>query len=45
MVYGAIDQKSSKWYTDLAKVLDGIGDTINKYNWLITDSEVYSQDS
>lgn len=45
MVYGAIDQKSSKWYTDLAKVLDGIGDTISKYNWLITDSEVYSQDS
>lgn len=43
MVYGAIDQKSAKWYTDLAKVFGGIGDTICKYNWLITDSEIYSQ--
>ncbi len=45
MVYGAIDQESAKWYTDLGKVFGGIGDTICKYNWLITDSEVYSQDS
>ena len=43
MVYGAIDKKSAKWYTDLGKVFDGIGDSICKYNWLITDSEVYSE--
>ena len=41
MVYGAIDQKSEKSYTDLKKVFDSIDNKQLEYNWLVTDCECY----
>lgn len=45
MIYGAIDKGSASWYTDLNTVFLGIGDVLSKYNWLITDSEVNSNNA
>lgn len=39
MIYGAIDEKSERWYTHLKKLFDAIGNKQLEYNWLITDWE------
>ncbi len=41
MVYGAINEKGEKYYTDLKKVFDAINDKQKEYNWLITDCVCY----
>ena len=41
MVYGAIDEKGKKYYTYLGEVFAAIHQEQEKYNWLITDSEIY----
>lgn len=41
MIYGAIDEKSEKYYTFLKKVFDAIGNCQKDYNWLITDCVCY----
>lgn len=40
MIYGAIDEKSCKHYTDIYSVLSSMRGKQNDYNWLITDSEI-----
>lgn len=37
MIYGAILEKGERWYTDMSKIVDILGNKINEYNWLITD--------
>lgn len=44
MIYGAIDEKSEKYYTDLKKVFDAISNKQLEYNWLITYCECYPVD-
>lgn len=44
MVYGAIDEKSEEYYTDLARVFEAIGGRQKDYNWLITDCVCYPKD-
>lgn len=41
MIYGAIDEKSERFYTDLKNVFDSIGNIQTEYNWLITNHECY----
>lgn len=41
MVYGAINEKSEKYYTDLRKVFESIHNKQKEYNWLITDCICY----
>ena len=41
LVYGAINEKSEKYYTHLKKVFDAIDNKQKEYNWLITDCECY----
>lgn len=44
MVYGAIDEKSFRWYTCMAEVFRAIGNAQLDYNWLITDCVCYPKD-
>ena len=39
MVYGAINEKGEKWYTQMGRVFDAIRDRQIDYNWLITDMD------
>lgn len=39
MVYGAINEKGERWYTQMGRVFDAIQDKQTEYNWLITDIE------
>lgn len=39
MVYGAINEKGERWYTQMGRVFDAIHDKQTEYNWLITDIE------
>lgn len=39
MVYGAINEKGERWYTQMCKVFDAIKDRQINYNWLITDMD------
>ena len=41
MVYGAINEKGERYYTDLNKVFDFINNKQVEYNWLITDCDCY----
>ncbi len=41
MVYGAINEKGEKYYTNLKKVFDAINNKQKDYNWLITDCVCY----
>ncbi len=41
MIYGAIEEKSEKFYTHLKKVFDSIENKQTEYNWLIADYECY----
>ena len=43
MVYGVIDTKSKRCYTSLKAVFDAIDNLQIKYNWLITDTEIFAQ--
>ena len=43
MVYGAIDEKSRRYYTYLWDVFDAIGHRQREYNWLITDTEIMAR--
>lgn len=43
MIYGAINNKGEKYYTDLKKVFHAIDNKQNDYNWLITDCVCYPQ--
>ena len=42
MIYGAIDEKSRRCYTYLKEIFDAISNKQMEYNWLITDSEIYT---
>ena len=37
MIYGTIDERNEKHYTDMNKLFGLLGDTPKRYNWLITD--------
>ena len=39
MVYGAINEKGERWYTQMGRVFDAIQNKQTEYNWLITDVE------
>lgn len=39
MVYGAINEKGEKWYTQMSKVFHAIKSKQTDYNWLITDAD------
>lgn len=39
MVYGAINEKGERWYTQMGRVFDVIQNKQTEYNWLITDVE------
>ena len=41
MIYGAINEKGERHYTDLNKVFDFINNRQVEYNWLITDCDCY----
>lgn len=41
MIYGAINEKGEKYYTNLKKVFAAINNKQSEYNWLITDCECY----
>ncbi len=43
MVYGAINEKGEKWYTQMGRVFDAIKDKQIDYNWLITDMDCVPQ--
>lgn len=37
MVYGAINEKGERYYTQMGRVFDAINDRQMEYNWLITE--------
>ena len=39
MVYGAINEKGERWYTQMGRVFDAIQNKQTEDNWLITDVE------
>lgn len=43
MVFGAINEKGEKYYTDLVRVFEAINNKQMDYNWLITDCVCYPQ--
>lgn len=44
MVYGAINEKGERWYTQMSRVFDAIKGKQCGYNWLITDIDGVPQE-
>ena len=43
MIYGAINEKGERWYTQMGRVFDAIRNKQTEYNWLITDIDCVPQ--
>lgn len=43
IIYGTINEKGERWYTQMGRVFDAIKDKQAEYNWLITDTDCVPQ--